>query len=76
MPRKGRSGRKKKYEDHPLVDKNREYSRAYYYKHKEAMDKRSRDYHKRIKDFADKHGITFTEALKRGAGKQKKSEKS
>ena len=74
MPRKGRSGRKRKYESHPLVDRARKYSLAYYYKHKEERNKATQEYHKRIKDYADKHGITFTEALKRGAGKQKKSE--
>jgi len=44
----------------------------YYYKHREKRLAYGRKYHKRIKDYADKHGISFDEARKRLAKERKK----
>jgi len=57
-----------------LIDKIRREALQYYYDHKEESAKRMREYHKRIKDYADEHKISFEEALKRGAGRKKGGE--
>ena len=61
---KGKSGRKRKYHNNPLADKMRKASLEWYYKHHEERLAYNRRYHKRIKDYADEHNISFDEARK------------
>lgn len=75
MPRKGRSGAKRKFDDeyHRVI---REKSKESYYKHHERALIQRRDYHKKIKDYATEHKISFEEAMKELAKlrEQKESE--
>lgn len=61
--------RPKKFDDeyHRVAN---EKAKEYYHKHKKERKKAMHDWHKRIKDFADEHNITFEEALKQGAGRK------
>ena len=72
--KKGKTGRPRKYHNNPVAKQIRENALKYYYKHKEERLAYSRRYHKRIKDYADKHGISFEEARKI-VGNQKLREK-
>lgn len=68
--KKGRSGRKRKY--HWIPENMRKRNRQYYYTHRKEMLAYARKRHKKIKDYADKHNITFDEARKRLAKERKK----
>ena len=68
---KGKSGRKRKFDDE-WHRANRNHMLEYYYKNREKRLAYNRRYHKRIKDYADNHGISFEEARKRLAKERKK----
>ena len=61
---KGKSGRKRKFDDewHRAL---RNHMLEYYYENREKRLAYGRKYHKRVKDYAVKHGISFEEARKR-----------
>jgi len=58
---KGKAGRKRKFND-PLRRAVQKYMLEYYYKNREKRLAYGREYHKRIKTYADAHGISFEEA--------------
>ena len=70
---KGKSGRKRKFNDE-WHRANRNHLLEYYYKNREKRLAYGKRYHKRIKDYAVKHGISFEEARKI-LGEQKRKEK-
>jgi hypothetical protein len=66
MPRKGHSGRKKKFDDeyHRVANK---LASEYYNKHKKERNKAMRDYHVKnlpVLKYAKEHGISIPEARK------------
>lgn len=65
--KKGRSGRKRKYND-PGHEAVRKFMLDYYYKHREERKKAMQEYHKKNKEimkYAAKHGISIPEARRR-----------
>ena len=72
---KGKSGRKRMFNDE-WHRANRNHMLEYYYKNREKRLAYGKRYHKRIKDYADEHNISFEEARKIvGNQKTKETEK-
>ena len=73
--KKEKRGRPIKWKNNPFAERNRKVALEYWHSHREERLAYARRYHKRIKDYADKHGISFDEAKKILAQKRKEKRK-